>query len=195
LSGSLSGLPSLAQLVGTSVGSGGGGWDAFSSILGQQLGALLPGGAGNLTSSWNPAALNPLTMWDPTALSGNPLSPAVVPPAPAPEPASVSGALQQWANQMNQNLYGFDPSSPQGPQTMGILGTAGFPMYGDPRTTMDYLAQLSQGMQTNPNISREQALAQFQQMLAAQNAAGGGGYGGGYGGGGQGPDIGGGATN
>jgi len=107
----------------------------------------------------------------------------------------VSGALQQWANQMNQNLYGFDPSSPQGPQTMGILGTAGFPMYGDPRTTMDYLAQLSQGMQTNPNISKEQALQQFQQMLQAQNNPTYAGYGGGYGGGGQGPDIGGGPTN
>src|SRR5215469_17706227 len=95
------------------------------------------------------------------------------PAAAAPtQPMSVTDALQQWANKQNQNLYGFDPTAAGGQQHLGILGSAGFPMFGDPRTTMDYLAQLSQGTVTNPNITPQQALAQFQQMLAQQNNPG-----------------------
>ena len=137
-----------------------------------------------------------------TAAGGTPptVAPTTTPAGAAPaaaaptQPMSVTDALQQWANKQNQNLYGFDPTAAGGQQHLGILGSAGFPQFGDPRTTMDYLAQLSQGTVTNPNITPQQALAQFQQMLQAQNNPSYGGYGGGYGGGGQGPDIGGGPT-
>jgi|SRR5215469_17255373 len=101
------------------------------------------------------------------------VAPTATPAGAAPtQPMSVTDAVTQWANAQNKNAYGVDPTTGQGPQTMGILGTAGFPQFGDPRTTMDYLAQLSQGTVTNPNITPQQALAQFQQMLAQQNNPG-----------------------
>jgi|SRR5215467_682448 len=115
-----------------------------------------------------------------TAAGGTPptVAPAAAPAGAAPaaaaptQPMSVTDAVTQWANAQNKNAYGVDPTTPAGQQQLGILGSAGFPMFGDPRTTMDYLAQISQGTVTNPNITAQQALAQFQQMLAQQNNPG-----------------------
>jgi len=102
----------------------------------------------------------------------NALAPPSTPQPTTAAPQSPQMAVQQWANAQNKNAYGVDPTAPAGTQQLAVLAGAGFPMFGDPRTTMDYLAQLSQGTVTNPNITAQQALAQFQQMLAQQNNPG-----------------------
>ena len=139
--------------------------DSIYSTTPNQLGTPY-GYAGVTTAGGTPPTVAP---------TATPAGAAPVAAAPT-QPMSVTDAVTQWANKQNQNAYGVDPTTPAGTQQLAILAGAGFPMFGDPRTTMDYLAQLSQGTQTNPNITAQQALAQFQQMLAQQNNPGGSGF-------------------
>ena len=44
-------------------------------------------------------------------------------------------ATQMWGQQQNQNVYGTSD-----PQRLGLLGTAGFPLWSDPRMQQDFAA-------------------------------------------------------
>lgn len=83
-----------------------------------------------------------------------------------------------WANTQDQNVYHADPATAQGQQTLGVLASAGFPMFQNPAAIQDHLAQIAQGTIQVPGMSPEQARTALLQQIN------GGGYGSSYGGGG-----------
>lgn len=108
-------------------------------------------------------------------------APAADPAAPPASPQTALDAVNAWAAKMNQNAYGFDPTTNAGQQQLGILGSAGFPLWNDSRMIQDQLAQWATPGATLPQgITQQMALDEFHRQLAM---ASGGGYGGGTGGG------------
>lgn len=97
-----------------------------------------------------------------------------------PTPPSALDAVNNWANAQDKNVYGVDPSTAQGQQHLAILASAGFPMWQNPVSTQDQLAQMAQGTVQVPGISQQQAYDAF--MRQVQGGAGVNPYGGGGGG-------------
>jgi len=92
-------------------------------------------------------------------------------PAPPQAPQTALGAVTDWANAMNKNAYGYDPTTAKGQQALGILGSQGFPLMNDPRLIQDRLAQMAQGTVKVPGVSQEQAMDEFRRQLAAASSA------------------------
>ena len=106
------------------------------------------------------------------------VAPATDPAAPPAPPQTALDAVNAWAAKMNQNAYGFDPTTNAGQQQLGILGSAGFPLMNDPRLIQGQLADWGMGTGTVPlpqGITKQMALDEFHRQMAM---AGGGGYGG-----------------
>jgi uncharacterized membrane protein YgcG len=118
----------------------------------------------------------------PTTAQPQAAAPAAPQAAPAPpqaptytSPYPASPAYQAAYNTqmgLNQNVYGTTDTA-----KLGMLGTAGFPLYTDPRLMQDRLAQTYQAGGPDAQAAYDELMRQFAQ------ASGGGGYGGGTGGG------------
>jgi hypothetical protein len=104
---------------------------------------------------------------------------AAQPQAPAAPPYQTPrAATDAWAAQMNQNAYGKDPAM------QGLAGSAGFPLWSDPRMVQDHLAQLAQGTISTPGVDPQDAQDELMRRIRGGGWGGpGGGYGGGEGGG------------
>lgn len=100
--------------------------------------------------------------------------PGTVTPTPA-APADPATATNAWAAAMNQNAYGTDD-----PAKLGLLGSAGFPLWNDPRLVQDHLAQLAQGTITAPGVTQQAAEDEFWRQM--RGGRGGSGWAGGDGG-------------
>jgi len=101
--------------------------------------------------------------------------PGTVTPTPA-APTDPMSATNAWVTGMNQNAYGTSD-----PAKLGLLGSAGFPLWNDPRLVQDHLAQLAQGTITAPGVTPQAAEDEFWRQMRGGNR--GGGWAGGYGGG------------
>jgi len=102
-------------------------------------------------------------------------APQPVPTAPAgpayPSPYPVSPAYQAAYDQqmgLNKSVYGTAD-----PQTLGVMGAAGFPLYSDPRLIQDRLAQTYQA--GGPDA--QAALDELRRLWAPASGGGGGGAG------------------
>jgi uncharacterized membrane protein YgcG len=104
-------------------------------------------------------------------------APGTVTPTPT-APVDPATATNAWAAAMNQNAYGTDD-----PAKLGLLGSAGFPLWNDPRLVQDHLAQLAQGTITAPGVTQQAAEDEFRRQMAMANRNYGGGGGSGWGGG------------
>lgn len=92
--------------------------------------------------------------------------PGTVTPTPA-APVDPATATNAWAAAMNQNAYGTDD-----PAKLGLLGSAGFPLWNDPRLVQDHLAQLAQGTITAPGVTQQAAEDEFwRQMRGGRGGA------------------------
>jgi len=96
---------------------------------------------------------------------------AAQPQAPAAPPYQTPrAATDAWAAQMNQTAYGKDPAM------QGLAGSAGFPLWSDPRMVQDHLAQLAQGTISTPGVDPQDARDELMKQIAAagSNAGSGG---------------------
>ena len=105
----------------------------------------------------------------PQAAPAPPQAPTYTSPYPA-SPAYQAAYNTQMG--LNQNVYGTTD-----PQKLGMLGTAGFPLYTDPRLMQDRLAQTYQAGGPDAQAAYDELMRQF-----AQASGGGSGYSGGGGG-------------
>jgi len=88
-------------------------------------------------------------------------------PAPvAPPYQTPRAATDAWAAQMNQNAYGKDPAM------QGLAGSAGFPMWSDPRMIQDHLAQLAQGTISTPGVDPQDARDELLKQISAASGRG-----------------------
>jgi hypothetical protein len=123
----------------------------------------------------------PTTVQPQAAAPAAPQAAAAPPQAPtytSPYPASPAyNAAYNTQMGLNQNVYGTTD-----PQKLGMLGTAGFPLYTDPRLLQDRLAQTYQAGGPDAQAAYDELMRQF----ARASGSGAGGEGGGVSGGGSG---------
>jgi len=87
-------------------------------------------------------------------------------PAPPQAPQTALGAVTDWANAMNKNAYGYDPTTAKGQQALGILGSQGFPLMNDPRLIQGRLADMVQGNVPLPKgVSMQDVQDEFWRQL------------------------------
>ena len=90
-------------------------------------------------------------------------------PAPvAPPYQTPRAATDAWSAAQDNAVYGAGD-----PKTRGMQGTAGFPMWSDPRMQQDHLAQLAMGTISTPGVDPQDARDELLRRISGMGGGGG----------------------